>query len=120
MDLTLRGDYFNGEFTAKNGLSSKDINSSNEAINKFCPGDLSHKLWDAQVNYSNIDKVIDSAIDGYSAWRKLDITERVNFFLSRTVTLVFLSVTFSLVNSLIFTAGNSMLPICVPRISPFT
>jgi succinylglutamic semialdehyde dehydrogenase len=79
MELTLRGDYFNGEFTAKNGLNTKDINSSSEAINKFCPGDLSHKLWEAQVNYANIDKVIESAVDGYSSWRKLDISERVNF-----------------------------------------
>jgi succinylglutamic semialdehyde dehydrogenase len=79
MNLTLRGDYFNGEFTAKNGLSSQDINSSNEDISKYCPGDLSHKLWEASVDYKNIDKVIDSSIDGYKLWRKLSLVERIDY-----------------------------------------
>ena len=78
MDLTLRGDYFNGAFTAPNGLSTKDINSSDEKILKTCPGDTSHILWDAQVSYNSIDSVIDSAIAGSKEWRKTDFTTRIN------------------------------------------
>lgn len=79
MGFMLRGDYFLGNFTSPNGLSQNDISKSNEAIEKFCPGDLSDKLWEAQINYENIDKVIESAITGFETWRKLSFQERANY-----------------------------------------
>lgn len=79
MDLTLRGDYFHGNFTAKDGLDSKQISSSDEKLEKYCPGDLSHKLWDAKIDYNNIDKVIESSIEGFDLWRKLSLTDRINY-----------------------------------------
>jgi len=78
MNLTLRGDYFNGEFTAPHGITEKNINSSDEKILKSCPGDTSHTLWDAQVDYVNINPVIESAIDGHKEWRKTDFNTRIN------------------------------------------
>lgn len=79
MELTLRGDYFAGEFTAPNGLSAHNISSSDEKISKTCPGDISNHLWDASIDYKNIDKVVDSAIEGFQTWRKTDILERIQF-----------------------------------------
>lgn len=77
MDLTLRGDYFNGSFTSPNGLTSSDISKTGEEIKKTCPGDISHELWQAQVDYNNIDKVIESAVEGYKTWRKTSFSERI-------------------------------------------
>lgn len=79
MSLRLRGDYFNGNFTAPNGLSEKDIQSSHEDIQKFCPGDLTDKLWSAGINYDNIEKVVESAVHGFETWRKLSFEERINY-----------------------------------------
>ena len=79
MSFTLRGDYFNGDFTSPNGLEETEVRSSNEDISKFCPGDTSEKLWDAQVNYNNIEKVITSAEEGFESWRKLSFKERVEY-----------------------------------------
>ena len=79
MELTLRGDYFNGQFTAANGITAQDISKSAEAITKLCPANLGLKLWDAAVNYENIDQVIESSIDGFNIWRKLKSEERVNY-----------------------------------------
>lgn len=81
MELLLRGDYYNGEFTSPNGVTSKDIASSAELIDKYCPGDLNHHLWSAHVNYENNSKVIESAVEGFETWRKLSLQERVNFLL---------------------------------------
>lgn len=79
MDLTLRGDYFEGSFTSPDGLKESEVKSSNEEISKYCPGDITEKLWDAQVNYNNIDKVVKSAEKGFDFWRKLSFKERIEY-----------------------------------------
>lgn len=79
MNLTLRGDYFNGNFSSPNGLSDKDISSSDELIKKVCPGDHSHHLWSAKVDYANINKVIESSVEGFDYWRKLPLIDRIDF-----------------------------------------
>lgn len=81
MDLTLRGDYFNGEFTSPSGLTTSDIRSTSENITKYCPGDLDHHLWDAHVNYDNNEKVVQSAVEGFEVWRKLSLEQRVSYLL---------------------------------------
>ena len=79
MDLTLRGDYFNGTFTSPDGVTEADISKSDENISKSCPGDTSHKLWDAHVNYNNIESVVESAVSGFESWRKLSFEDRINY-----------------------------------------
>ncbi len=79
MQFTLRGDYFNGEFSSKDGLSAKDIKDSAEKITKFCPGNTEQKLWDAAINYKNIDAVIESAEDGFKKWRTTSLEQRVDY-----------------------------------------
>lgn len=78
MSMTLRGDYFNGSFSAANGITDKDISNTNEKIEKYCPGDTSEKLWSAAINYAHIDQVIDSAIDGFNVWKKTSLSDRMN------------------------------------------
>ena len=78
MELILRGDYFDNTFTAKNGLSSADIQSSDENIDKTCPGDTSHKLWSAKVDYANTSKVLESAHHGFRQWRKVSLKDRMD------------------------------------------
>lgn len=78
MEFTLRGDYFQGQFSHKNGVSQTDISKSNEQISKTCPGNNEHKLWDALVDYSHIDKTIESAERGFETWRKMELAERIN------------------------------------------
>lgn len=70
--ITLRGDYYNGSFHLDKGVQD-------EYITKFCPGDTSHQLWDVGINYSHSEKVVNSAIDGFSQWRKLTTAERAEF-----------------------------------------
>lgn len=79
MELTLRGDYYNGQFTAKDGFSSKSISTSDESISKYCPGDTSHKLWDAVIDYSNSARVIESAVEGFKSWRILSLIDRIEY-----------------------------------------
>lgn len=79
MNLILKGDYFNNNFTAPNGLTVKDLDQSDEKISKLCPGDKAHKLWQAQINYKNIPTVIESAAQGFKSWRKLSLEERANY-----------------------------------------
>ncbi len=79
MNLTLRGDYFDGQFSSPSGLSPKDINKTDEVISKTCPGDTSHSLWSALVDYNHIDPVINSAMEGFKTWRRVNVEERINF-----------------------------------------
>lgn len=72
MRLTPRGDYFSGQFQAAQA-------NADEAIIKYCPADLSEKLWEVGVNYSHSEKVISSATEGFKTWRKLKIEQRAEY-----------------------------------------
>ena len=72
MQLTPRGDYFQGQF-------HQDSSIKDELITKHCPGDLSNKLWEVGVNYSHVEKVVESAQEGFKTWRKLKHSERAEF-----------------------------------------
>lgn len=71
MAFSIKGDYYQGEFH-----SSKN---EDEVIKKYSPADLSNHLWTSNVDYSNIEKVIESATQGFNTWRKLKIEERINY-----------------------------------------
>lgn len=77
MQLTLRGDYIEGQFTHPNGITKAQ--TSDENIERYCPGDLSQKLWEAEVNYQNIPAVIASAEQGFRTWRKIPLEERIKY-----------------------------------------
>jgi succinylglutamic semialdehyde dehydrogenase len=73
MKMQLKGDYFSGRF------SLPSLSSAQEKIAKYCPADLSLKLWEAGVFYDHIDAVLESAEKGYDVWRKLSFDERMTF-----------------------------------------
>lgn len=76
MKLKVKGDYFYNEFHFK---SSKSPETADEFIEKYCPADLSDKLWEATVDYSHIEKIIESAKTGHKNWKILSFDERGNY-----------------------------------------
>lgn len=80
MEFTLRGDYFEGQFSHSKGVNEADVSKSDEGISKTCPANTDHKLWDAVIDYANIDKTIESAQKGYEVWRKTPLEKRIEHF----------------------------------------
>lgn len=70
MQLEIKNSYFHGQF--------QQVKSQDEIIEKICPGDLSHKLWTTNIDYSHISPVIESAINGFEIWRKTPLADRIN------------------------------------------
>lgn len=70
--FTLKGDYFNGAFSAE-----AELNKADEKIEKFCPADTQTKLWECAVDYNNIEPVIESSQKGFQAWRKTSFADRI-------------------------------------------
>jgi succinylglutamic semialdehyde dehydrogenase len=77
MQMVLKGDYFNGQFTHPDGLAL--LSGAQETILKKCPGELTLKLWEAGVYYEHIEKVIESAQKGFDIWRKFSFEERIQY-----------------------------------------
>ena len=77
MQMTLKGDYFDGRFSHDGGLS--DLSKAQERLTKKSPGELSQTLWDAGFFYDHVEKVVESAQRGFDAWRKLSFEERVTY-----------------------------------------
>lgn len=74
--FNIKGNFFNNEFhlPATSGpLAVENI------IKRFCPADLSLCLWEAPVDYRDVDRVVESAINGFKVWRKLSQEERNNY-----------------------------------------
>lgn len=77
MQMIIKGDYFNGQFSHSKGLT--DLSTAQEEILKKCPADLSQTLWKTGVFHDHIDEVIHSAQTGYESWRKFSFEERISF-----------------------------------------
>ncbi len=77
MQMTLKGDYFNGRFSHENGTGP--TSNAQEKISKTSPADLTQKLWDCHVFYDHVDAVLESAQRGFESWRKLTFTERAGY-----------------------------------------
>ncbi|MBD65717.1 MAG: hypothetical protein CME62_10955 [Halobacteriovoraceae bacterium] len=77
MEMTLRGDYFNGSFTHPGGINSDKLKTSDEEILKLCPGDIKDELWRGFIKYDHIPRVIESAEQGFQTWRKTPLSERM-------------------------------------------
>ncbi len=70
--MELLGDYFFNEYH----ICEKE-RDADEKIAKYSPADLSEKLWEALVNYGNVEKVIESATQGFKLWRKTTKEHRI-------------------------------------------
>lgn len=69
----IKGNYFNNEWhlpATTGALAVENI------IKRSSPADLDLKLWECPVDYSHVDKVIQSAVEGHKVWRKLPQEER--------------------------------------------
>lgn len=71
MEMTLKGDYFDQGFHQRN--------EADETIKKICPANKKQVLWEAQVSYSHIEAVVNSAKQGFEAWRKLSFEQRIDY-----------------------------------------
>ncbi len=76
MKFKILGNYYNNAFNlpATTGpLAVENI------ITRACPADLSLNLWNAPVDYRDVDRVIESANAGFKVWKKTSQLERNNF-----------------------------------------
>ena len=72
----MKGNYFHGKYHYPNMGRSDEIISF---LKRSCPGDTDFKLWEAPIDYSCIESIIESAVVGFGFWRKLDIKKRICF-----------------------------------------
>jgi len=72
MVFPLLGNYFNGKFHANGKLQDSDI-----ILKRHCPADLDTTLWEIPVKYSDVEKVLQSAKEGFEVWRKVPLEERI-------------------------------------------
>lgn len=76
MKYEIKGNYFNGRY---NPTTDKGPEGVEHYIKRECPADTSLILWEMPIAYNQVDEIIASAVDGFRFWRKLSITERINF-----------------------------------------
>lgn len=72
MKYKLQGDYFNGQFCS-------DSEHADEKIEKFNPANLDEKLWVSFIKFDYIDKVLESAQNGFKKWKLTTFNERINY-----------------------------------------
>lgn len=76
MKFKILGNYYNSSFHLP---PTTGPNAVENVITRFCPADLSLKLWEVPVDYRDIDKVVESASIGFKTWKKLTQQERNNY-----------------------------------------
>jgi succinylglutamic semialdehyde dehydrogenase len=73
MKYELRGNYLNGAFILP---PTSGISASENEIERYNPSNSDQLLWKMLVNYSAVDEIIDSAVNGYKKWRTSSLDER--------------------------------------------
>ena len=76
MKYQIKGNYFNGRY---NPTTDKGPEGVEHYIKRECPADTSQVLWELPIAYNQVDEVIGSAVDGFKFWRKIPLSERINF-----------------------------------------
>jgi succinylglutamic semialdehyde dehydrogenase len=79
MKYKILGNYFNNSFHLPPTTGPHAVEN---IIKRLCPADLSLALWEAPVDYRDVDKVVESANAGFKTWKKLKQEER-NIFLKK-------------------------------------
>ncbi len=76
MNFKLQGNYFNGQFHLPplSGPQATEI-----MIKRECPANIEQELWSAPIDYRHIDPIIESAQIGFKKWRKISVSERINY-----------------------------------------
>jgi succinylglutamic semialdehyde dehydrogenase len=73
MKFNILGNYFNGNFHLPQTTGPHAVEN---ILSRFSPADLTLKLWEVPVDYSDIEKSVDSAVNGFATWRKKTQSER--------------------------------------------
>lgn len=76
MKFKILGNYYNNSFhlpPTTGPLAVENI------IKRFCPAEVSLQLWEAPIDYRDVEKVVESANAGFKTWKKLTQQERNNF-----------------------------------------
>ncbi|MBC7540590.1 MAG: aldehyde dehydrogenase family protein [Bacteriovorax sp.] len=76
MKFKILGNYFNNSFHLPPTTGPHAVEN---IIKRFCPADLSLQLWEAPVDYRDVERVVESANAGFKTWRKLSPQERKKF-----------------------------------------
>lgn len=76
MKFKILGNYFNNSFHLPPTTGPHAVEN---IIKRFCPADLSLQLWEAPVDYRDVERVVESANAGFKTWRKLTPQERNSF-----------------------------------------
>ncbi len=74
MKYQLKGNYFHGKFHHPHAHEK----SPDRSISRSCPADLETILWEMHIRYEVVDKIVESAVEGQSRWRKTSIDEKVS------------------------------------------
>lgn len=70
------GNYFDGAFLLPSTTGPLAVEN---IIKRSSPADLDLKLWECPVDYSHVDKTINSVVEGHKTWRKLSQEQRNDF-----------------------------------------
>jgi succinylglutamic semialdehyde dehydrogenase len=76
MKFQILGNYFNNSFHLPPVTGPHAVEN---IIKRFCPAELSLLLWEAPIDYKDVEKVVESANSGFKTWKKLTQSERNNF-----------------------------------------
>ena len=79
MKFKILGNYFNNSFHLPPTTGPHAVEN---IIKRSCPADLALLLWEAPVDYRDVDRVVESANAGFKTWKKLTQQER-NIFLKK-------------------------------------
>ena len=79
MKFKILGNYFDNSFHLP---ATTGPHAVENIIKRHCPADLSLNLWEAPVDYRDVERVVESANSGFKVWRKLPQSER-NIFLKK-------------------------------------
>ena len=73
----LKGNYFNSEYVQP---TTSGPYATEVFIERECPSNTDLKLWTLPVEYTNLDVIVDSAVEGFKVWRNTEVSERIEFF----------------------------------------
>ena len=76
MKYKILGNYYNNSFHLP---STTGPHAVENIITRFCPADLSLQLWEAPIDYRDVENVIESADTGFKTWKKFSTLERINY-----------------------------------------
>lgn len=76
MKFKILGNYYNNSFHLP---ATTGPHAVENIISRYCPADLSLLLWQMPVDYREVERVVESANNGFKTWKKTSQNERNNY-----------------------------------------